>query len=40
MPVPETSPVIMVSMSFSPAYKGHDTVVLVAKPVEGTDADI
>jgi replicative DNA polymerase I (EC 2.7.7.7) len=40
MPVPETSPVIMVSMSFSPAFKGHDTIVLVAKRVEGTDADV
>ncbi len=40
MPVPETSPVIMISMSFSPAYKGHDSVVLVAKKVEGADADV
>ncbi|WP_094229042.1 DNA-directed DNA polymerase [Methanolobus psychrotolerans] len=40
MPVPETSPVIMVSMSFSPAFKGHDTIVLVAKKVEGAGADV
>lgn len=40
MPVPESSPVIMVSMSFSPAYKGHDTVVLVAKKVVGADEDV
>ncbi|SFM66098.1 DNA-directed DNA polymerase [Methanolobus profundi] len=40
MPVPETSPVIMVSMSFSPAYNGHETVVLVAKKVEGIGEDV
>lgn len=40
MPVPETSPVIMVSMSFSPAYKGHDTIVLVAKKVDGAGEDV
>ncbi|WP_342303962.1 DNA-directed DNA polymerase [Methanolobus sp. ZRKC5] len=40
MPVPETSPVIMVSMSFSPAFEGNDTIVLVAKKVEGVSADV
>lgn len=40
MPVPESSPVIMVSMSFSPAFKGNDTIVLVAKKVEGASADV
>lgn len=35
MPVPETSPVIMISLSFSPAYEGFDTKVLVARDVEG-----
>ncbi|MBP1910050.1 DNA-directed DNA polymerase [Methanolobus bombayensis] len=40
MPVPETSPVIMISMSFSPAFKGHDTLVLVSKQVEGTGEDV
>ncbi|MDY0386010.1 MAG: DNA-directed DNA polymerase [Methanolobus sp.] len=40
MPVPETSPVIMISMSFSPAFKGHDTIVLVAKKAEGVSADV
>ena len=40
MPVPESSPVIMISMSFSPAFKGHDTIVVVAKNVEGTGDDV
>ncbi len=40
MPVPESSPVIMVSMSFSPAFKGNDTIVLVAKKVEGVSDDV
>ena len=40
MPVPETSPVIMVSMSFSPAFKGHDTLVLVSKQVQGAGDDV
>ncbi|WMW21513.1 DNA-directed DNA polymerase [Methanolobus mangrovi] len=40
MPVPESSPVIMISMSFSPAFKGHDTIVVVAKKVEGTGDDV
>ncbi len=40
MPVPESSPVIMISMSFSPVFRGHETIVLVAKKVEGTDEDV
>ncbi|MDG6244175.1 MAG: DNA-directed DNA polymerase [Methanolobus sp.] len=40
MPVPESSPVIMISISFSPAFKGHDTLVLVSKKVEGAAEDV
>ncbi|WP_406655686.1 DNA-directed DNA polymerase [Methanolobus sp. ZRKC2] len=40
MPVPETSPVIMISFSFSPAYEGYDTKVLVAKEVEGVSENV
>ncbi|MDK2913034.1 MAG: polymerase, archaea type, partial [Methanolobus sp.] len=40
MPVPETSPIIMVSLSFSPAFKGHDSLVLVSKPVEGVNDNV
>ena len=40
MPAPETSPVIMVSFSFEPEYKGHKTLILTAKPVEGADKDV
>ncbi|MDD4331352.1 MAG: DNA-directed DNA polymerase [Methanosarcinaceae archaeon] len=40
MPSPEKSPVIMISFSFEPEYKGHQTLILVAKPVEGADLDV
>lgn len=40
MPTPEVSPVIMVSFAFEPAYKGHKTLVLVMKEVEGVDEDV
>ncbi|TGC06782.1 DNA-directed DNA polymerase [Methanolobus halotolerans] len=40
MPVPETSPVIMISLSFSPAFKGYDTMVLVSKDVEGVAGNV
>lgn len=40
MPSPDVSPVIMISFSFEPEYKGHKTLILVAKPVEGIDGDV
>lgn len=40
MPSPDLSPVIMISFSFEPEYKGHKTLILVAKPVEGADKDV
>ncbi|MDW7733679.1 MAG: 3'-5' exonuclease, partial [Methanolobus sp.] len=40
MPVPETSPVIMVSLSFSPAFEGKDAIVLVSKDVEGVAGNV
>jgi DNA polymerase I len=40
MPTPEESPVIMISLSFSPAFGKHDTIVLVSKEVEGVDGDV
>ena len=35
MPDPKTSPIILISFSFKPAYNGSDSLVLVAKPVNG-----
>lgn len=40
MPTPDKSPVIMISFCFEPAYKGHQTLILVAKPVEGAAPDV
>lgn len=40
MPSPDVSPIIMISFSFEPEYKGHKTLILVAKPVEGVDGDV
>ncbi|MCC7575426.1 MAG: DNA-directed DNA polymerase, partial [Methanomethylovorans sp.] len=40
MPSPDTSPVIMISLTFTPAYNGHETIVLVAKPVSGAGSDV
>jgi len=34
MPVPETSPIVLMSMAFYPDYKGYKTLVLAAKKVE------
>lgn len=40
MPSPEESPVIMISLTFAPAYNGHNSIVLVAKPVSGAGPDV
>ncbi len=40
LPVPESSPIIMISLSFSPAFEGFDTKVLVAKEVEGVSDNV
>ncbi len=40
MPSPDVSPIIMISFSFEPEYKGHKTLILVAKPVDGVDGDV
>ena len=40
MPSPDVSPIIMISFAFEPEYRGHKTLVLVAKPAEGMDADV
>jgi DNA polymerase I len=40
MPSPDVSPIIMISFSFEPEYKGHKTLVLLAKPVEGLNSDV
>ncbi|WP_261789024.1 DNA-directed DNA polymerase [Methanosarcina siciliae] len=40
MPSPEASPVIMISFSFEPEYKGHKTLILLAKPADGMDGDV
>jgi len=40
MPSPDVSPIIMISFSFEPEYKGHKTLILVAKPVDGADNDV
>ena len=40
MPSPDVSPIIMMSFSFEPEYKGHKTLILVAKPVDGADGDV
>ncbi len=40
MPSPDVSPIIMISFSFEPEYKGHKTLILVAKPVDGVDNDV
>jgi DNA polymerase I len=34
MPVPETSPIILMSLAFSPEFKGKNTLVLVGKHTE------
>ncbi|MFP4655162.1 MAG: DNA-directed DNA polymerase [Methanohalobium sp.] len=40
MPEPESSPIIMISLSFEPVYKGQSTLVLVCKDVENVESDI
>jgi DNA polymerase I len=40
MPSPDVSPIIMISFSFEPEYRGHKTLVLLAKPVEGINSDV
>ncbi|MFA0821787.1 MAG: DNA-directed DNA polymerase [Methanomethylovorans sp.] len=40
MPSPDESPVIMISLTFAPSYKGHNTIVLVAKHVSGAGQDV
>ncbi|KKG07624.1 DNA-directed DNA polymerase [Methanosarcina sp. 2.H.A.1B.4] len=40
MPSPDVSPIIMISFSFEPEYKGHKTLILLAKPAEGMDGDV
>lgn len=40
MPSPDVSPIVMISFSFEPEYKGHKTLILLAKPAEGIDGDV
>jgi DNA polymerase I len=40
MPTPETSPIIMISFAFSSKYKGHDSLILVGKKVDGVDSNV
>lgn len=40
MPSPDVSPIIMISFSFEPEYKGHKTLILLAKPAEGLNSDV
>ncbi|MCD4703737.1 MAG: DNA-directed DNA polymerase [Methanosarcinaceae archaeon] len=40
MPTPETSPIIMISLSFAPSYEEKETIVLVGKHVDGVDDDV
>ncbi|HPE64037.1 MAG TPA: DNA-directed DNA polymerase [Methanothrix sp.] len=40
MPNPETSPVIMVSIAFSPPYKGREDLVLVGREVDCPREDV
>jgi len=39
MPVPEKSPIIMISLAFEPHFNGSSTMVLVGKDAEGLDSD-
>ncbi len=40
MPSPDVSPIVMISFSFEPEYRGHKTLVLLARPVEGINSDV
>jgi DNA polymerase I len=37
IPTPDKSPIILMSMAFSPEYKGMSTLVLASKPIPNTD---
>ncbi len=37
MPVPESSPIILISIAFSPEFKGHKTIVLVGKEINSIE---
>jgi DNA polymerase I len=40
MPSPDVSPIVMISFSFEPEYKGHKTLILLAKPAVDMDGDV
>ncbi|MDY9927736.1 DNA-directed DNA polymerase [Methanosarcina sp.] len=40
MPSPDVSPIVMISFSFEPEYKGHKTLILLAKPAADMDGDV
>jgi len=40
MPSPDVSPIVMISFSFEPEYRGHKTLVLLARPAEGMNSDV
>jgi len=40
MPTPDISPVIMISLAFSPAYNGVETLVLTSKQIPDVESDI
>ena len=40
MPSPDVSPIVIMSFCFEPEYRGHKTLVLVAKHAEGMDGDV
>lgn len=40
MPSPDVSPIVMISFSFEPEYKGHKTLILLAKPADGMNGDV
>ncbi|MFY9340045.1 MAG: DNA-directed DNA polymerase [Methanosarcina flavescens] len=37
---PDVSPIVMISFSFEPEYRGHKTLVLLARPAEGINSDV
>lgn len=40
MPSPDVSPIVIMSFCFEPEYRGHKTLVLVAKHAKGMDGDV
>lgn len=40
MPSPDVSPIIMISFSFEPEYRGHKTLILLAKSADGMNGDV